>query len=187
MMANDKPYRILLVEPEPDVLELLVASLSRRFNAHITCVATAQACLDIELITPHHLVIADVSLEDGDGFQLADHLLALSRRPVILMASKPSADQAIDALRLGVKDLLCKPFPVAQLLESCERALRGQEIHRQHVVKFARMRDMVRRVIRERRGLNQRIELLCKDLVGAHRRLAQKVVEIAEANLDATS
>jgi hypothetical protein len=39
------------------------------------------------------------------------------------------------------------------------------------------MRELVRHVIRERRDLNRRIELVCRDLVEAHRRLVHRVVE----------
>ena len=177
----ERSYKILLVEPDADILELLVSALGRRFNAHVTCVATAEACLDVELLEPHDLVIAELNLKDEDGIVLAGHLTSLSSRPIILLADDPTCEDALAALRMKVRDLLVKPFPMAELLDSVERALRGYEVRRQHQAKYHRTRDLLRRVIRERRNLNQRIELVCRDLVGAHRRLVHRVLDSEEA------
>lgn len=173
----DRTQKILLVEPDPQVLEILVASLARRFDAHVTCVADAESCLDVDLLTPHDLVIAEMSLEDSTGLELSEKLLSLSARPIILLGEEPTHEDAIDAMRSGVRDFFVKPFPVSELLDSAERLLTGYEIRRLHTVKYSRMRDLVRRVIRERRDLNRRIELLCRDLVGAQKRLVHRVAE----------
>ena len=177
----DRSYKILVVEPVVDILEMLVQSLSRRFNAHITCVATAEGCLDVELLEPHDLVIAELNLDDEDGIVLAGQLKSLSSRPIILLADDPTREDTLAALRLNVGDLLVKPFPMAELFDATERALRGYEVRRQHQAKYRRMRDLLRRVIRERRDLNQRIDLVCRDLVGAHRRLVHRVLDFEEA------
>ena len=177
----DRSYKILIVEPAADILEMLVQSLSRRFSAHVTCVATAEACLDVELLEPHDLVIAELNLDDEDGIVLASQLKSLSSRPIILLADDPTREDTLAALRLNVGDLLVKPFPMAELFDATERALRGYEVRRQHQAKYRRMRDLLRRVIRERRDLNQRIDLVCRDLVGAHRRLVHRVLDFEEA------
>ena len=102
-------------------------------------------------------------------------------RPIILLARQPTCEQAIEALRLGVRDLFRKPFPVEQLLDAAERLLYGHDLRRQRAVKYHRMRGLLRRVIRERRDLNRRIELICRDLVQAHRRLLHRVLTVEEA------
>jgi len=177
-----RSQKILVVEPDPQILEILVASLARRFDAHVTCVADAESCLDVDLITPHDLVISEMHMDDSCGIDLAQKLLSLGNRPIILMGEEPSSEEAITALRAGVRDVFVKPFPVSELLEAAEGMLTGHEMRRQHTVKYSRMRDMVRRVIRERRDMNRRIELLCKDLVGAQKRLVHRVAEYERTN-----
>ncbi len=173
----ERSQKILVVEPDPQVLEILVASLARRFDAHVTCVADAESCLDVDLVTPHDLVISEMALNDSNGIELAQKLLSLSARPIILLGEEPSSEDAITALRVGVRDVFVKPFPVSDLLDATERLLYGHEIRRQHTVKYSRMRELVRRVIRERRDLNRRIDLLCRDLVGAQKRLVHRVAD----------
>ena len=170
--------KILLVEPDPEVLEILVSSLARRFDAHTTCVADAESCLDVELVDPHDIVIAELDLPDSDGLDLADKLMALNNRPVLLLADDLQCADVLAAMRLGVRDVFPKPFPVECLLDATDRALHGHDLRRQRAVKYRRMRELVRRVVRERRDLNRRMDLICRDLVGAHRRLVHRVLAI---------
>lgn len=203
-MAGDTP-KILIVEPDGEVLEILVASLSRRFDAHITCVSDAMACLDTELVNPNDLVIAEMHLEELDSFPRADsaawtesasgatltdqmpnddagalelvaQLTAMNNRPVILLADELTCDEAVESLRLGVSDVFRKPFRVGDFLDAVNRALQGHALRKQRAGKYRRMRAMVRRAIRERRELARRTELVCRDLVGAHRRLVHRVL-----------
>jgi len=180
-MSTEKKHKILIVEPDPEIVEILVASLSRRLDAHITCVVDSESALDADLCSTHDLIVSELDLDDGSGVDLIEKLSMLSVRPAILLADEPTIEDSIDALRLGVRDLLIKPFPVSDLLDAAERALRGFDVHKAHVAKYHRMRDLVRRVLRERRELNQRIDLICRDVVGAQRRLMHRVFESTEA------
>lgn len=174
-------WKLLVVEPDPGILELLVSALSRRFAAHITCVADAEACLDVVLIERHDLIITELELTGWSGLKLIEQLTALSSDPVVLLADSPPVDTVVEAMRLGVRDLFLKPFPVSDLLDATDRALHGLDIRRKHATKYRRMRELVRRVIRERRELNRRMDLICRDLVGAHRRLVHRVLQAEQA------
>lgn len=176
-MTTFKP-KVLLVEPDPTVLEMVVEALTRRFEAHITCVADAESCLDVAAVDRHDVIISELELDGWNGVQLAEQAIMLTGGPVVLLADRIGADTAIEALRVGVRDLFVKPFAIAELLDAVERAVRGVEVHRQHATRYRRMRDLVRRVIRERRELNRRMDLICRDLVGAHRRLVHRVLQV---------
>ena len=177
---GDVLTKILLVEPDADVMQTLVAALSRRFDAYITCVADAESCLDTDMVEPHDLVIAEMDLPDSTGTRLAEQLTSLRSRPIILLGEDFVVEDTIEAMRLGVRDMFTKPFRVAGLLDSIDRALRGHQLHVQHGMKYHRMRNLVRQAIRERRDLNRRIDLICRDLVGAQRRLVHRVLELEE-------
>jgi len=168
--------KILLVQPDPEAVEVLIGAFCRRFDALITCVADAESCLDTDMLEPHDLVVAEWDLEDASGLDLAEHLLTLRSRPVILLADDVDADDALQAMRLGVRDVFPRPISIDELLDSADRALRGHQLHRQHGIRYHRMRKLVRQVIRERRELHQRVDLICRDLVQAQRKLVHKVV-----------
>src|SRR3990172_8064742 len=113
---SDRPPKILLVEPDPDMVEMLVAALRRRFDARVTCVDSAEQCLNTDLYDPHDLVVSEWELEDSDGLQLTEDLTILAPRPIILLADEPTSRDAIGAMRLGVRDLFTKPVPLQHLL-----------------------------------------------------------------------
>lgn len=170
-------YKILLVEPDPCVLEMVVEALERRFDAQISCVADAEACLDVASSERHDLVITETELPTLTGVKLAEYLQAFGVGPTILLADRVEAEEVIQALRAGVRDVFCKPFAMNELLDAVDRLLHGCEVRRLHARKYRRMRDLVRRVLRERKELNRRMDLICKDLVGAHRRLVTRVLQ----------
>ena len=64
---TERASKILLVESDSQLVESLVALLVGRFNAHVTCVPDAESGLDIDLIEPHDLVIAELHLADRSG------------------------------------------------------------------------------------------------------------------------
>lgn len=176
-MSTSAP-KVLLVEPDPGMVEMLVPLLQARLGAQVTCVDTAEACIETDLYDPHDLVIAEWALADSDGLELAEHVHILSPRPVILLTQVAKNGDAVAALRAGVCDIFTKPFSIEDLLDAVERAYAAHQLKRQHSAKYRRMRELVRHVIRERRDLNRRMELVCKDLVEAQRRLVQRVLAL---------
>lgn len=170
--------RVLLVEPDGGLLDMLVAAFARRFNADLTCVAGVKDCLDVELVDPHDLVVTELDLTDGHGVNLAEQLLALRQRPVIILADRLGCADAVAALRAGVRDIFEKPFAMQELLDAAHRALLGLEIRKRRATRYRKMRNMVRRTLRERRDLDRRIELICQDVVQAQRRLVHRVMAL---------
>jgi len=176
----DEPKRILLVEPDPQALEMLVGALIERLHPHITCVSTAEEALSIESEQTHDLIIAELDLKHMPGTRLAEKLGSYHRRPMILLADEPSTADVVRALRAGVQDIFIKPFQASDLLDSAQRSLHALEMHRRHQERHQRMRRLVKRVLRERRDLRHRTELICRDLVGAHRKLVHRVIGFEE-------
>ncbi len=170
-------HKILLVDHEPPTAEMIVEVLVRHLDAHVTCVSTAEDALDIDILEPHDAAIAEVNLPRMNGILLAERLMELRRRPVILMSSDPNLAQAVAAIRAGAVDFFTKPFDIECLLDAADRALREADEQRRRVQRYQRMRTLVRRVLRDRRELNQRVDLICRDLVGAHRRLVHRMID----------
>ena len=72
----------------------------------------------------YELVLADVRLGDGDGFDLLEQCRRnWPASQVILLTGYGSADGAIEAIRAGAFDYLTKPLIDDELLMAVERAL----------------------------------------------------------------
>ena len=172
-----RPVEILLVENDGDLAEMIEGYLCEALTAGVTTADSAQEALHVELTHKHDLVLSSLSLPDGDGLELTRRLRISNRCPVILMAEAPRVEQMVDAIRLGVKDVFVKPFDLAVLADTVSRAIRSERQRRHRQRRYHRLRKLTGRIIRERRDLRERTDLICQDLVHAYRRLAQKVAE----------
>ena len=121
-------------------------------------------------------MIAELDLRESAGLDMVEQLRTISDRPIIILTQEAATDCVIEAMRLGVCDVLVHPFAIAQLLDRAQHVLREHELAGKRAVKYRSMRQLVRRALRERRELNQRVELVCKDLVDSHRRLVHRVI-----------
>jgi len=168
--------KILLIERNPRIIEMLVEAFVRRFNAHITCVSSGADALDVEILEPHSIAVVDTQIDDMDVITLTERLCEFSDRPVILMGDAPTAADVIESMRHGVVDFFTKPFEIEAMLDRMQDLMRFHrgELGRRH--RYEKSRRLLRKVIRERRELNQRVDLICKDLVSAHKRLATRVL-----------
>jgi len=167
---------ILLVESDDEVADMIIDHIERRMRARVTRVATATEALSSNMVQPHDVVLADTSLPDCSDLGLARELRGTTDSEVILITGNPTLGRAIEAMRLGVRDMFTKPFDLSRLSEAVERAAEARHQRQRERLRCERLRRVTSRILRERRSMRQRVDLVCRDLVGAYRRLAEKVV-----------
>ncbi len=101
---------------------------------------------------------------------------------LICICDSKNLAACVKALSGTGHEILPKPFSSEALLDASEKALRRREQSLQMAAKYRKMRQLVRRVVRERRDINRRVELVCRDLVEAHRRLTHRFVELQKSH-----
>jgi len=88
--------------------------------------ATAVAALDRR---GYDLVLADIRLGDGDGFDVLAHARSKQPVPVVIMITGyGTVESAVEAIRAGAFDFLTKPLIDEELAMSIERALNQQRV-----------------------------------------------------------
>ncbi len=122
--------RIMLVEDEPDLAEMLCRFLQReRFVVdHLDCLAAAgDACAMVH----YDLALLDRTLPDGDGLGLIGALR--QRTPgihVIMLSARGEVQDRVTGLERGADDYLVKPFAFDEMLARI-RAVRRRPSHLQ--------------------------------------------------------
>ncbi|URM29765.1 sigma-54 dependent transcriptional regulator [Pseudomonas frederiksbergensis] len=115
--------KILIVDDEPDIRELLEITLGRMkldtFSARN--LAEAQALLARETFD---LCLTDMRLPDGTGLALVQHIQqCYAQVPVAMITAYGSLETAINALKAGAFDFLTKPVDLTRLRELVTSAL----------------------------------------------------------------
>lgn len=118
--------RILVVDDEPNVLQICTRVLSRAGYVVLEASDAEQArqYLDQERFD---LVIVDIHLPNEDGISLVRHAQRVDPdMPAILMTGYPAMETVMDSVRLGVSEYLCKPFTMESLLDAVAVGLRDR-------------------------------------------------------------
>jgi two-component system response regulator DegU len=114
---------ILLIDDEKILLETISHDLKKRGYDVVTARNGEEGIQKFEQ-KPSHLVITDLIMEGGDGILLSKAVKEIdSSTKIIVLTGYPSADSAIDALKLGASDYLVKPCERTELLKSIEKCL----------------------------------------------------------------
>ncbi len=120
---NNK-YKILLVEDEPNICNLVSAMLE---SAGYQAIA-AHTCAMARMMYASHmpdLVILDLGLPDEDGMSFLTQLRRESLVPVIVLSARMEELDKVQALDAGANDYVTKPFGSAELLARVRSALRN--------------------------------------------------------------
>ena len=112
---------ILLVEDNESISKGLKYSLEENnYNVEIAnSVKTAKKEFNSEI----ELAILDVSLPDGNGFDLYEEFMKDKNIPTIFLTAKDSEEDIVKGLDLGADDYLTKPFSTRELLARINRII----------------------------------------------------------------
>lgn len=106
---------ILLVEDNESIAEGLAYAFKMN-NYHLDYKTTMKDVIEYLNNNTPELIILDVSLPDGNGFNLYEDNIKKSQIPVIFLTARDDEDDIIKGLNLGAEDYMTKPFSTRELL-----------------------------------------------------------------------
>jgi DNA-binding response OmpR family regulator len=117
---------VLLVEDEESITAPLTEALAREgFDA--TVARTAAEALDLARTVEPDLVLLDLMLPDGSGFDVCRELRRDSRVPIIMVTARGEEADRIVGLELGADDYVTKPFSAREVVARMRAVLRRSE------------------------------------------------------------
>lgn len=115
--------RILIADGEESFVRNAAATLHLRGHEVVSCKNFEEAIRSIEASTPQ-LVLADLRLEGGGGFELLDRIQARGRASVVILTtSLGSIESAVEAIQRGALNYLRKPIEMSELVGVVEEGL----------------------------------------------------------------
>ncbi|MFF0445967.1 response regulator transcription factor [Streptomyces sp. NPDC004609] len=115
--------RLLVVEDEPNLLEVLAGSL-RYAGFDTATAATGQEALTEARRRRPDAVVLDVMLPDMDGFEVLRRLRADAPVPVLFLTARDATDDKIRGLTIGGDDYITKPFSLGEVIARIHAVLR---------------------------------------------------------------
>lgn len=120
--------KILVVEDEPELAEVVVRSLQREKYV-VESVADHHTALARIADHAYDCILLDIMLPGGSGLDVLRELKASGRTAnVIIISAKDSLDDKLSGLDLGADDYLTKPFHIAELNARVRSVLRRKAL-----------------------------------------------------------
>jgi two-component system response regulator RegX3 len=115
--------KLMLVEDERGITAPLVSALeSEGFETHVA--ETAADALELAGRVRPDLVLLDLMLPDGSGFDVCRQLRAGSNVPVIMLTARGDEADRVAGLELGADDYIVKPFSAREVVARIRAVLR---------------------------------------------------------------
>ena len=119
--------RVLVIDDEPDIRELLELTLLRMGLETATAGTVKEGLLAIQNFQPD-LCLTDMKLPDGTGFDVVRYIQReCSHIPVAVITAFGSMEAAVEALKAGAYDFVSKPVDLAKLRDLVQTALKLSE------------------------------------------------------------
>ena len=125
--AEAPEARLLVVEDDPNIVELLSASL-RYAGFEVATATDGQQALRTAREFRPDLMLLDVMMPGIDGFEVVRRLAGEGNRcPVLFLTARDSVDDKITGLTVGGDDYVTKPFSLDEVLARIRAVLRRSE------------------------------------------------------------
>ncbi|MDR2364373.1 MAG: phosphate regulon transcriptional regulator PhoB [Zoogloeaceae bacterium] len=126
LQAIPKP-RVLVVEDEPDILELILVNLRHNGFEPVFAENGASACTQVDAILPDVILLDWMLPGAQSGLDLARHWRAAPRTqhiPIIMLTARSEESDKVRGLENGADDYLTKPFSNKELVARIRAVLR---------------------------------------------------------------
>jgi DNA-binding response OmpR family regulator len=122
-MSGKKQYRLLIIDDDASLNELLVEYFDR-FGHKLTTATTAASGRYLLRRDDPDLLILDVMLPDADGMELCRTIRSESDIPIVMLTARGDVPDRVLGLEFGADDYVPKPFEPRELVARVETLMR---------------------------------------------------------------
>jgi two-component system OmpR family response regulator len=116
MSAPPEQVRVLVVDDEPNIVDLIAMAL-RHHRFEVETAATGHAALELSRRHPADVMVLDVMLPDMEGFEVARRLVSEHADiPILFLSARDSIADRVHGLTTGGDDYVTKPFSLEELI-----------------------------------------------------------------------
>lgn len=133
--------KILVIDDDPSIRNMLAIVL-KKSGFDVTCTESGKTALEKLKKETFDLVISDIKMPDISGIDLLKKIKAISPEiPVIMITAFASANDAVEAMKLGAEDYVTKPFSLDELKIIIDRAIYKTNIEKENIQLKSKLTD----------------------------------------------
>lgn len=119
-----------MIEDEVDLANI-TARMLKRYGYDVQIVSNCEEAFEMLTLQKFHLVLLDINLPDGSGFDICHELRKVSKIPVIFASARNDETDKITGLDIGGDDYISKPYSLREVLSRINALMRrtyGSEV-----------------------------------------------------------
>lgn len=115
---EDKIYNIIVVDDEPEILNLIDKYLKRTKKYNVTTYSNAKLAFESCISTDYDLILLDIMMPTMDGLEFLEKITQLKpEQKVCMMTAYSTLDKVLKAHKEGAKNYIMKPFSSLNALD----------------------------------------------------------------------
>lgn len=128
--------RILIVEDDKGLREGIELALKREEFSFVLCESIAGARDALSGMEDFDLILLDINLPDGSGYELLKEIKNKGDEPVIILTANDLEMDEVKGLELGAEDYITKPFSLMVLRARIDKVLKNAGKRQKQVYQF---------------------------------------------------
>lgn len=140
-MSDGKAISLLLVEDEDEFREICAEWMTRKGH-DVAQAANGHDALHQCSKKHFDVIVLDMNMPGLSGLEVLDRLNSDQvEAEVIMLTGQATVESAVQAMKMGANDYLCKPFPLPELEERCRIAFQHGQLRKEN----EQLKEVVRR------------------------------------------
>ena len=138
----DAGYKILIADDDMHIAELVALYMEKEGYETIEAHTGREAVEMFKKFDPD-VVLLDIMMPDGDGYQVCREIRQISKKPIIMMSAKGEVFDKVLGLEMGADDYIVKPFDSRELVARTKSVLRRSVQKQEDDAKKIILHDLV--------------------------------------------
>ncbi len=171
-MPDKKTSRILVIDDEPDLRELLTDALEQA-DMEVQAVASASEAMEAVSCKPVDFIVTDIRLGDGTGMEVLARLRdQIGDVPAVVITGCGDVRALSEASRLRPVELMTKPLDIEHLRSTIQAELARRKDDSRWERRTQRLRLLARNLNKNRKVAVKQLQITCDDLSQAYQTLS---------------
>ena len=114
---------ILIIDDDED-LSFIICEMLEGYGYQTSCATDTERAFQLLENHTYHLILLDINLPDGTGFEICKELRSVSSVPVLFASARTSENDRVTGFDIGGDDYLPKPYSMKELLARVNALMR---------------------------------------------------------------